>query len=567
MIGLSPVAFLRVPQYWRNLRRTRAILKVIARHGFSDVIVRAGLDAKLGFLWRRILLTEDQTEIMRATWEERVRMVFEDLGPTFVKLGQIMATRPDLIPMSLVLELRKLQDNVPPFAFEEVRRTIEEDTGTTLAELFASFDEAPLAAASIAQVHRATLKSGEHVVVKVQRPHLKETIETDLAILRIIALQLDARVPEVRQFNVLAAVDEFSRSLKREIDFRNELWNLERYRKNFAQDPTLHVPVTYPKLCSVRFITMEFIAGVKVTDLDALHRIGVDPGLIARNGTQIVLDSIFKYGFFHADPHPGNFFVLPGGTIALIDFGMMGSVDKQRMDELLTFLVSILLNDTEMMVNLFLELGLIDEDTDVRALRGEVSGVIERYYGQSLDQIDIGAFIAQVFEVVVRHHVWLPGDLLLVAKSITTMEGIAQEILPSFNPIEMMRPYLVTLYVKRTLDPLEHSKRIYRVVNDWLSLAQTVPRDVRSLLGKARKGELTLRVERPGEYEREAQKDRIANRAIVTALTLAWMGITAYGLANSSPAAGPPWWVWVAGTAGLTSGSVLLMSLLRSRGI
>lgn len=515
------LTLLNLPNTMRSAQRVREILAVLMRHGFGELIDQMGLQSWAHGASRWLLRSADDDGPSPFGWEERIRMSFEELGPTFVKLGQVLATRPDLIPMSLVLELRKLQDDVPPFPLEEARQVVVEELGRPLEEAFARFDEVPLAAASIAQVHRAALPDGTEVVVKIQRPELRRVIGRDLAILRGFSRLLHSRVPELRRFDLPGITQEFAAALRLESDFTNERANIERFRRLWADDPLVDAPEPFPSHCGERVLTMGFVDGVKVTDVEGVEALGVDPGAVARRGTHIALRSIFEHGFFHADPHPGNFFVLPGGRITLIDFGMMGVIDDQRLGELLTFLVSILLNDPEMMVRLFLELDLIEDSTDLRALKREIKSIVDRYYNVPLGQIDIGRFIQQVFEVVVRHDVRLPADLLLVAKAITTMEGIAQEIDPTYDPITEMRPYLMRTYVMRVLDPSLHARELARNVADLTLLLRRLPGEVRTLLKKARKGELRF-VTASEDLERRLDRaDRRANRALVTAMACA----------------------------------------------
>ncbi|MSP93247.1 MAG: AarF/ABC1/UbiB kinase family protein [Myxococcales bacterium] len=573
---MSTIAqLLRLPQYARNLARLRHVTSVVARHGFGHVFMRAGLDKYAG-VFSRTALSEADDGLANLTWEHRVRLCCEALGPTFVKLGQVAATRADILPMSLIQELRKLQDDVPPFPFEHVRQVVEDGLGNRrLEDVYAEVTPTPLAAASIAQVHRARLRNedgspGAEVVLKVQRPQLDRIIRTDLDLLHVIASALEERVPETRPFRPVAAIEEFARGLKRETDFRNEIESIERFRRNFAHQLGLHLPVTYPALSSRRHITMEFIDGCKVSDKARLAQWGVQNEHIAKLGTRIVIESIFVYGFFHADPHPGNFFILPDGRIALIDFGMMGAVDRDTIDDLLAFLVALLLNDPEMLVTQFIDLGLVEDSVNVRAMQGEIAEIMARYNGRSLAQIDIGTFIGEVFETVVRYHVRLPVELILIGKSISTMEGIAQDLYPQFNPLEELRPYLVELYLKRMLDPKTYSRQMYRVLHDWWGLSRVLPGEIRGVLRRIKNGELTLNLHDEGANQRARRHERSINRVLVSTYSLAaWALFTVVLLpALRGPKWGPLWWyAGILAAQGLFTGGLALVSWLRSREI
>ena len=561
---------LRLPQYARNLARLRQVLAVFARHGFGHWLVRAGLDKYASPAARGMALADpDREELEQLTWELRIRHCCEELGPTFVKLGQVAATRPDLIPMSLIFELRKLQDNVAPFAFADVEQILLAELGKPIPELYARFDAQPIAAASIGQVHRAQLLTGEEVVVKVQRPNLDETIRTDLDLLLMMARILEERVPESAPFRPADAITEFARNLRRETDFLNEQENIERFRKNFKDDPRIHLPITYPGFTTRRVLTMEFIDGFKVNNHAKLAEHNVSGKSIAEAGTQIMIRSIFEHGFFHADPHPGNFFIYPDGRIALIDFGMMGAVDRDTIDDLLSFLVAILLSDTEMLVTQFIDLGLVDDTVNVRAMQGEIAEIMARYNGRTLAQLDIGAFIGEVFEAVVRYHVRMPVELILIGKSISTIEGIAQEIYPEFNPLEEIRPHLVELYARRMLDPKTHSRKLYRVLHDYAGLLRVLPGEVRGVLRRIKAGDLTLNVRDPGAEQRALRHERSVNRVMV-----ATYGVTAWVLFTwllPQALATPDWhaplrWYAVAlAVQGLSAAIIALLSLLRSR--
>jgi ubiquinone biosynthesis protein len=547
---------IHLPRYARNIQRLRQVTAVVVRYGFGHVLIRTRLDRYAGFFNRGMALAEPDEHVAELQWEQRVRLALEALGPTFIKLGQVAATRPDLIPMSLIFELRKLQDNVGGFAYEQVREVVRSEFGREIEDLYGSFDPVPIAAASIAQVHRATLKTGEQVVVKVQRPGLEKIIQTDLDLLQMMTAALEERLPEVQQFRPAVAIDEFARNLRRETDFNN------------ADNPHMHLPITYPALCTKRLITMEFIDGCKVTDGRQLDEWQVDRRKIAEVGTHLFIKSVFEHGFFHADPHPGNFFVLPDGRIALIDFGSMGSIDSDTIDELLTFLVSLLLNDPEMLVTQFVDLGLVDDTVNVRQMSGEVSEIMRRYNGVTLEKLDIGAFIAEVFEAVVRYQVRVPAELILIGKAISTMEGIAQELYPNYDPLASVRPYLVQLYVRRVLDPKTYSKRIYRVLHDWWGLVRVVPGEVRGLLRRAKSGELTFQIRDPDAELLRARNERTVNRAMLAGYSMVAWGLFTWVLpqALEKPAWSALWWYSLGlAVQGLGAGAMATLSWLRSR--
>jgi len=509
---------LQLPRTVRNMRRLREIVAVLLRHGFGEVVDQLDLHPWISF-FKKLRFWEKSDSWTNRTLEARIRLSLEELGPTFVKLGQVLASRPDLVPMALVVELRKLQDDVPPFEFDDVRRVIHEDLGSPLDEIYTDFSKEPIAAASIAQVHLATLHDGREVVVKVQRPELRRVIDGDLQILEALAGLMHQRIPEIQRFNLPGISREFAAALKLESDFTNERSNMDRFARIWADDPMVNSPVSYPKYCSQRVLTMEFVKGIKVTDREKLKALNIEPIEIARRGTNVALRGVFEHGFFHADPHPGNFFILQDGSITLIDFGMMGVLDRQRIDELLSFLVSILINDPDMMVRLFLELDIIEETTNMRALKREIKTLIDRYYSVPLGEIDLGRFITQVFEVVTKHDVQLPPDLLLVGKSLTVMEGIAQEVEPSYDPVAEVRPYLLRTYVMRVLDPAHHAREIAKQAADYALLFKQLPTEARSILKKVRRGQIRLTTVNEGQAQVLASESRRTNRVVSAALS------------------------------------------------
>ncbi len=514
------------PWRLRDLGRVRQIAGVLVRHGFADVAVRLGWPARLR-AWTLALLRRPRPDIEAIPIERRIRQVLEDLGPTFIKFGQVLATRPDLLPMGLVLELKRLHDHVSPFPAEEVRAIIEADLGRPMSDLFESFDEEPIASASIAQVHRARLKPGvgqsgdsrpeigPDVVVKVQRPHLRDVVQADLRILSGIAALLERRIPEVRPFRPRALVEEFRRSLNRETDFLSEMHAMLRYKQMFADEPRLFVPEPVPALCSRRVLVMQRVDGVKVTDVEGLRRLGVDLPSLVEVGMRVTLRSIFEFGFFHADPHPGNFFIRADGSIALLDFGMMGSIEPERLDELLTYLVALVTSDVEMMVQVLADADLIGDDTDLRALRADLRAILDRWSGTSIGAIDLSSFLLESMEVARRHHVVLPADLLLVGKAIAVMEGIGREVYPEFEPISAVRPLLTELYVRRALDARRHSQAVLRTALDAANLLREAPHDLRRILRKLRRGEFTIQVHSPHEEARQRGLHARTNRLIL----------------------------------------------------
>ena len=559
----------RIPRTYKNLQRLREILGVIVKYGFGDLVARLELESTLELARSLVRFRRQRRELVRYTTEERIRMAFEELGPTFVKLGQILATRPDLIPMSLIVELRKLQDAVPPFGSEAARNQIESALGRPIAELFAEFDDAPIAAASIAQVHRARLFSGEEVAVKVRRPGLEQVIGTDLEILRGLASLLEENAPELRGYAPVEIVEEFARAITLEIDLSNEASNMQRFARNFAGDPQVHVPQLFEAYSSPAVLTMEFVRGIKAKDLAGLDAAGIDRKKLAAGGVEFCLRQVFDHGFFHADPHPGNLFVLPGEVIAPIDMGMMGNLEPEMVDALLELLVGILLRDAEKIARLFARLGLIDERVDRVRLRRDIAALLERYAALPIGDVDVAALIGSLFEVLQRHSVRVPPELLLMGKALATVDGMARDLDPTLDPIEAVRPYVLKTWLRRLADPRFLARDWIRAASDLVETATTLPGDLRAIVRDLRRGELRLATRHEGLDTLLREQARSANRSLLALLVAATTLGSAILIASGTGALLGPLrvtaWLGIAGLALAGSGFwVLAYGVLRS---
>ncbi|MBI3725209.1 AarF/ABC1/UbiB kinase family protein [bacterium] len=485
----------QLPYAARGGTRVLQIASVLVKYGFGHFVTRIGLASALHDIGAWVFKRKDEEKYLELTWEERVRLILQELGPTFVKLGQIMATRPDLIPMSLITELRKLQDKVPPFDVSGIKAHVEAELKRPLSEIFSDFEDQPLAAASIAQVHRATLKDGRRVILKVQRPNLERTISTDLGILEWLAELAEERMPEVRRYSPAEAVKEFRKSLSKEIDFEREAYHMKRFARNFKDDPTIYVPKVYDEYTTARVLCEEYIDGIKVESKLIKEKAGLDRETVAKNGIRLIIEQVFVHGFFHADPHPGNIFIIEGNRICFIDYGMMGILDQERIDELLGFLVAVLTNNIDKLVRLFFKLGLIGEKTDVRGLRRDVDDLLHRYEAVEISKIDVGRYISQLFDVITRHEIILPADLLLMGKALATIDGVARDLYPELDPLGAIRPYVLKIYLRRLTDPAFFSREPVRIAEELYYLAQSGPRDLRIFLRHLREGTAKIQLE------------------------------------------------------------------------
>lgn len=514
------MSIISIPSRIRSFKRLPQIVRVALKYGFGDVVARAGLDTVLHRV-KSSLISDADPLVAELSTEERIRKMLEELGPTFVKLGQVMATRPDLIPLDLVTELRKLQDKVKPFDTEGIAELVSEELGKPVSEVFKEFNGKPLAAASIAQVHRATLLDGREVVLKIQRPNLKRVIETDLAILKWLADAAEENIPELRRYSPVGLVDEFEKSLTKEIDFETEAYHIRRFAKNFEGDPDIYVPEVYDEWSTSKVLCEEFIDGLPLNSPKILEWSEEERRSLAQAGIRVILEQALVHGFFHGDPHPGNIFVLPDKRIVMIDYGMMGILDQERIDDLLTFLVGILTKDLDKLIRLFYKLELIGEETDIRSLRREIDDLISRFESVDLADLNIGRYLNQVFEVVVRHDVQIPSDLLMVGKALATIEGVGRDLYPELNTLEEIRPIILKIYLGRLTDPSYYSRTPRRITEDLLYLLETGPRDLRLTLRKLREGEFKTKLELVGLEKTRRSQAQATNRLALAVVNAA----------------------------------------------
>jgi ubiquinone biosynthesis protein len=507
------------------MSRVRHILIVASRHGFGHLIEQTGLQRIFSF-GRRVVSFRKQPPLPHpVAAPERMRLLFEELGPTFIKLGQVLACRPDLLPLDYARELTKLTDSVAPFPFSEAKEIVETELRAPLDTYFSSFDPKPIAAASIAQVHRAVLRDGRDVMVKVQRPRIEEIIERDISILTGLAGLVDVHVRELQSYTIPGIVDEFSRTISRELDFFIEGSNAARLRANFRENPDLVIPEVFPGLSSKRVLVMERIEGVRIDDYDGIARLGCDRRELALRGASAFFKMVLHDGFFHADPHPGNIFVLPDGRLGLVDFGIVGRVNDEYMDHFASILVALAERDYDSLARQYLNLGFISEETvDVeqfqRELKDDLAELLEPYYGMKVRQIDFGTYVDRVTQMLNRHHLRVPQNLYLMDKALLTLEGILKQLDPEFDYFATARPYVEDL-VKRRKNPVQMLRRTKRNLETLSDTAAAIPRQIKGIVGKVLRGEAGLKVHHEGLQPLIRDLDRSSNRLSFSIITAA----------------------------------------------
>jgi len=504
------------------MRRYRQILGILLKYGFGDVVdvTRKDLISRFGDKIVPLFGKHIDPSMSRA---ERLRYAAEELGPTFVKLAQVLSMRPDLVPPDVVAELQKLQDEVSSFSFEKVRTIISEELGQEPETAFSHIDEQPLAAASIAQVHRATLHDGRHVVIKIQRPDIRSIIDVDIEILSDMASLLVRHSLNTVVSDPVAVVEEFNRSIHRELDFHSEGRNIHRFELMFADDPTVLIPSFYPDLSSSRVLVMDFVDGIKASNLEELEREGLDRTVVAERGAQLILKQVFQHGFFHADPHPGNILVLEDNVIAPLDYGMVGNLDDSTIEALGSMLAGIIHKDSNSILRAFDALGITHDVTNRIALRADINGFISQYYEVPLQELRVSDILKEAFDIFRAHQMTLPSNLSLMLKALVTVEGLGRLLHPDFDMVSEVRPYVSQLMFRR-YDPRRRFRDLLNVFDDFSNLVEELPQGVRDTLRKVNAGELRIQFEHRNldklTKEFNQSSNRISSAVIIAALII-----------------------------------------------
>ncbi|TAK37967.1 MAG: ubiquinone biosynthesis protein UbiB [Lysobacteraceae bacterium] len=503
----------------RDLGRLHDLASVLARYGFGDLIRRLGMAPALERAGKVVPL-ERLNDLVALPPPERVRRAFEEMGPTFVKLGQVLATRVDLFTPEWIAEFEKLQNKVPPVPFEQVRAQLEEDLGAPPGAVFAMFDPEPIAAASIAQVYRARLHSGEAVAVKVRRPGIKPLVEADMRLLHRLAEAIESESPELARFQPRALVRQLQASLARELDLAAECRNAERIAASFADEPALLVPTVHWQWTSERVNVQALIDGIPLSDIDAIEAAGGDRCAIARLGAQAELKMLFADGFFHADPHPGNVFWLPGDRLALIDFGMVGRLSPARRAQMVELLDGLVRRDAEPVADVLLD-WTTDAGVDAEAIAQRVDAFIDRYHGVPLKDLHLGGMMGEITALLREYRLALPPDLAMMIKVLVTLEGIGRKLDPDFDMAGEAAPFLQRAMLAR-YSPFAIARRGRRAAADTIGLLAALPTELRHLLRMARRGRMNvnLDVERLEKFGQrvEHSANRLAMSAVIAAL-------------------------------------------------
>jgi ubiquinone biosynthesis protein len=540
------------------LLRTGEIFGQVAAHGFGSLLDRGEHRRRARSVAPEGLPSTDRTWV-------RVRLLLEALGPTFVKMGQMFSNRPDLLPEELLIELRKLQDSVPGFALDKVRLALEDQYGKPLEEVFASFDPVPVASASVAQVHAARLADGRRVAVKVLRPHIEDIIATDLEILAHVGPWFERLILRSDVLDTKAIIQEFSRNLLKELDFRQEALYLERFAALFEGDPDILVPRVYRSLSGPRVLVMDFIEGLHPLDWDGYARAGLNRKAVAEKGVRLLLKQVFVHGFFHADPHTGNLLILPDGRICFLDFGLMGQLPPRHREKLEQMLVAVSQSNGPALAAALLALGNNGVPADHQAFEDDVEALLAGISHIALARIDLTDFLEKAVSLLLTHRLALPANLYLLVKALLTIEGFGRLLDPELDFVALLEPFLRANLTSR-LDPLKAGTRGAESALGYLSLAADLPAEVRTTLQHLRQGKLKLEFQGDDLEKILHKADKISNRIAFSLIVTG--ALLASSLALQSKI--PPLWndipvIAIVGFMGsFLLGFALLISIWRS---
>jgi len=495
----------------RDLARFNHIMLVLTKHGFGHLLDKLPIKTPRRFIHRK-------------AHPERLRRAFEELGPTFVKLGQILSLRPDLVPKEYVRELGELQDNVPPFPYEQVEEIIKKELKKPINEVFKTFSKEPIASASISQVHKATLHNGKIVAVKVQRPTVRTIMETDIEVMFYVAKILEKHSKKLKEFKPTRIVGEFKRWTEQELNFKIEAKNAKRFYKNFQGSNIVKIPKVYDNYTTKKILTLEFIDGIELHNIKRIKRNKeYNINKIIKNGFDSALTQVFIHGFFHADPHPGNILVLKGNKIGLVDFGIVGHFNKYLKHKSMELFYGLVEEDMDSIVDTFLDMGLVNEkQTDIDSFKEEVKKLIEPLQRSSLKDVEISKVLEDVLDLALKHHVKLPLDFVLFGKTILEIEGVGLQYAPKFKLVENSKPFLEKL-ISKEFKISNMAKNMLKSLAKYSKFFKEFPDQITSALRKIQQGTIKVDVEDTDIKRLATDIDKSSNRVTYGMLIAAFL--------------------------------------------
>ncbi|MBW2980402.1 hypothetical protein KY360_03230 [Candidatus Woesearchaeota archaeon] len=505
----------------RDIRRLQDILLILFESGFGYLISKVKLKGLIPF-GKRIKAKLKVKE--KITNPERLRLTFERLGPTFIKFGQVLSLRPDLLPKEYIRELEKLQDKVPQFSSKDARKIVEKELGGPISKFFSRFEEKPIASASIAQVHKAVLKNKKTVAVKILRPKVRNIMESDIEIMTQIAKLMERHIPKLRRYKPTAIVNEFSEWTKRELDLRKEARNAQRFCNNFKGSKIVYIPKVYKDLCTKKVLVSEFMDAIELHNIKDVKRKGLKLKKIIKNGYEAMLTQVFMHGFFHADPHPGNILILKDNRIALVDYGIVGYFDDELKQKSIDIIYGIVEDDADRVISSLLELGRVEkEGIDIDSFKRDVQDAIEELQGTSLKDVKLSSVLEEVLDIALRYHVKMPLDFILFGKTIVTLEGIALQYDPGFRIIDVTKPFVEKLMI--TEKPKYMLKDFISKTTKLKDSITALPNQTYNILKKLQKGNIRFDIEdreiRRLGMEIDKSSDRVVYGMIIAAFIIA----------------------------------------------
>lgn len=552
-----------IERKYHRIRRYNQIIGVLIKYGFEDLV--SYMEEKKRFQFLKKLIPKSKLDhAMHLTKWEKMRLVCEELGPTFVKFGQILSNRPDLLPAELIKELEKLQDSVPPIDGNMAKTVVETELKQKTEDLFDSFDTNSFASASMAQVHRATLKTGEKVVLKIQRPGIKEVIEQDVKVMLYMAELFSRRIPSLKSFDPVGLVRNFEESIIKELDFIHESVNVQRFHFNFKEDEEdegwIHSPKVYRELTTAKVLTLEFIDGTKITDRQKLADKGLDSKLIAKRLAVSYFKQIFNYGFFHADPHPGNLLVLPDNVVCYLDYGMMGNIMKKDIEQFGSLFIAVNKKDVRRIIRALQQLSDNPPIRNYRLLEADLNEFVQSHSFRTVHTNEMSTVLLELKDIIVKHGLKVPTHFFLLARSMVTIEGVIRNLDPELDLSKLIKPYLMRT-VATHYNPIQFTKRVLNSIYEMGMYMEDFPRDIKNAIRKINTGEIKVDLRHKGIDPLVHTINRVT-RQIVSAVILSGMVIGSSLLLVNNVR--PLWGNTSAiGIVGLVVSGIVLIGMLR----
>ncbi|MDF3026581.1 MAG: hypothetical protein K0S23_888 [Fluviicola sp.] len=552
-----------IKRRYRSFVRFNHILRIFVRYGYKDIVSYL-IETRRFPLLRKLIPRASRRDARKYSKYEKMRLVCEELGPTFIKFGQILSNRSDLLPAELIIQLEKLQDSVPPLPGAISRQVIESELKKPMDELFAWYETEAFASASMAQVHKATLKTGEKVAVKVQRPEIRAIIVEDIKIMYMLAGIFERRIPSLKSFDPQGLVRNFEESILKELDFIYESVSIQRFARNITEDPhdnTTHSPKVYKEYTTGKVLTMEFISGVKVNDSKILESKGYDRKEVAHKLAVTYIKQVFEYGFFHADPHPGNILVLPNGHICFLDFGMMGSILPKDIEILGRLFLAVKSKDVKKIIRALMQMSDTTSIRDLRALEYEINEFVCNYGFNSIHENEMGNVLLQLKDIIVRYDLKVPSHFFLLARSMVTIEGLIRNLDPQIDMLAIAQPYLLSAIAKK-LNPFKLGMKVLNGLYEIANYMEEFPSDLKNAIRKINTGKINVNLNHQGIDPLVHTLNRISKQIASALVIAALLGGSALFIINKI---GPFWFGYSRyGIIGIIFTAILGYGMLRN---